>query len=180
MLKKSILTIFTVAAAGLASNVKADQTFDWSFTTTANVVDGSGTLTVDISGTIVVDGNTGYTVTSLSGIYLGQAVTGLLPVGTDYADNLIANLTGTAEQLDGDGISFAFGTANTSENLWVPDSSDAEYVGPYGSGSDRETYGLNNGTFVAVPAVVVPESTNALALFSTAGLSLLFAGLRRK
>jgi hypothetical protein len=179
MLTKSILTLIAVTAAGFTSNLKADQLFDWSFTTTGNVVDGSGTLAVDTSGTVKVDGNTGYAVTSFSGTYLGQNIDGLLPVGTFYADNLIANLTGTAEQLDGDGISFAFGATSTQENFWVPDSTDAEYVGPYGSGSDRETYGLNNGTFVAVP-VAVPEPTNALALFGTAGLSLIFAGLRRK
>ena len=179
MLKNSILAILAVAAAGLTSNVKADQLFDWTFTTTADVVDGSGTLTADTSGIIVVDDNTGYAVTSFNGTYLGQSVNGLLPVGTDYADNLIANLTGTSEQLDGDGISFTFGTANTSENFWVPDSSDPEYVGPYGSGSDRETYGLNNGTFSAVP-VAVPEPTNTLALLGTAGISVLFAFRRRK
>ena len=80
MLTKSILTLIAVTAAGFTSNLKADQLFDWSFTTTGNVVDGSGTLAVDTSGTVTVDGNTGYAVTSFSGTYLGQNIDGLLPL----------------------------------------------------------------------------------------------------
>jgi hypothetical protein len=179
MLNKSILTLLAVATASIALNAKADSLYDWSFVTTAGAVDGSGTLTVDTSSAIVVDGNTGYAVTSFSGTYLGQSIDGLSPVGTFYADNLLAALTPGTEQLDGDGITFAFGPSQTLENFWVPDSGDPEYAGPYGQGSDRETVGLNNGTFIATP-VAVPEPANALALLGTAGASLVFAARQRK
>jgi len=182
MKKNSLIALVAVAAAGLTANLKADELFNWTFTTTAGVVDGSGTLTVDTSGPIMVDGYTGYAVTSFYGTYGTQTITGLSPTGTDYADNLLASLTGTSEQLDHDGITFSFGPANTLENLWVPDTDNPEYVGGYGNGSDSETVGpagiRNNGTFVATPAPVPEPGT--LALLGTAGISLLFAGFRRK
>ena len=176
MFKKIALVTLATAALGLAAKANADTLYDWSFVTTAGNTDGSGTLTVDTSAPIVVDGNTGYAVTSFSGTYLGQAINGLSPVGTFYADNLLAELTGTAEQLDGDGITFSYGKSDTLENLWVPGSTDPEYAGPYGSGSDRETVGLANGTFSATP---VPEPTT-LALAGASGIALLLQLRRRK
>ena len=182
MLKHSIIALAALTAAGFTSNLKADQLFDWSFTTTAGVVDGSGTMTVDTSATITVDGYNGYAITSMSGTYGAYNDVTLQPTGTYYADNLLASLTPGQEQLDHDGITFSF-NSGVLENLWVPHADNPEYVGQYGNGSDSETVGpagtRNNGTFVAT-AVAVPEPANVLALVGTAGISLLFAGFSRK
>jgi hypothetical protein len=176
---KIIAALLAATVIGLAGSAQADLTFDWSFTTTSDVVDGSGTLTVNPTLT-TVDGHTGYAVTSISGTYLGLTVDALQPVGTYYADNLLANLTGTSEQLDHDGITFTYGPDATLENFWVPNPGDPEYVGPYGSGSDRESTGLANGTFVAV--AVAPEPSQIVSMLSLAsvGASGLLLRLRRR
>jgi hypothetical protein len=179
MLDKHPFALMATALIGFGAQAQADTLYDWSFITTANVVDGSGTLTVDTSGLVTSSDGlyTGYLVTSFSGTYLGQAIGALLTPGVYYNDNLLLNLTGTAEQLDRDGISFTFGTSSTQENLWVPDSSDSQYKGAYGTGlSDLESENGNYGAFVAVPA---PEPST-MALAGLSGATLLFLFRRRK
>ena len=177
MLKNYALALLATSALTLATQVQADSLYNWTFTTATGTLDGFGTLTVDTSAPTTFDGYTGYLVTSFTGTYLGQAINSLSPQGTDYGDNLLADLTGTAEQLDHDGITFSYGKNATLENLWVPLSDDVEYAtGTYGVNTDRETVGTANGTFVAVPT---PEpSTIALAAIS--GTALLFQLRRRK
>lgn len=177
---KKILTMIVLVTAGTA--VQADITLDWTFTTTSGVIDGSGTLTVDPSLTSV-DGYSGYQVTSFSGTYVGQTITGLGPlsgVGLGGADDLISNLTGNPDnsdandQLDYDGITIAYdsGSGTAYEKFrQVPYRINQSIPYP-----DLEVANGNNGTF-STAAEPTPEP-GSVALAGMGILSWLV--LRRK
>src|SRR5262249_30609255 len=115
------------------------------------------TLTVDPNLT-TVDGYQGYQITSFSGTYLGQTVTGLGPlsgVGLGGADDLLANLTGNPgntdanDQLDYDGVTFDYNSS--SGTVYEKFRQVPYYVNngiPY---PDLEVANGNSGTFSAVP-----------------------------
>ena len=176
---KKTLTIIALAAAGTAAH--ADITLDWTFTTTSDVIEGSGTLTVDTSLTSA-DGYSGYQVTSFSGIYLGQTIIGLGPlsgVGLGGADDLISNLTGNPgntdanDQLDYDGITIAYDSdSGTAYEKFRQVPFRINQSIPY---PDLEVANGNNGTFSAVEPTPEPGSI-ALAGIGTAG----WLALRRK
>jgi hypothetical protein len=169
---KKTLTIIALAVAGTAA--QADLTLDWTFTTTGDVIDGSGTLTIDPNLT-TVDGYSGYQITAFSGTYLGDTITGLGPlsgVGLGGADDLISNLTGNPgntdanDQLDYEGITFAYNSdSGTAYEKYRQVPYRINQGIPY---PDLEVANGNNGTFSAVETAPEPGST-ALAGLGIAG-----------
>jgi len=172
--------ILTILALTMACTARADTTLNWVYTTTSDVVEGSGTLTVDTNLTSV-DGYSGYLVTAFAGTYLGHDILGLGPlsgVGLGGADDLVADLTGNPgntdinDQLDYEGITIAFdsGSGTAYERFrQVPFRINQSIPYP-----DLEVASGNNGTFSAVPT---PEPGSiALAGLGLAG----WLALRRK
>ena len=153
---KAYYVFFLAAGLGTAVSAQAQSTFDWTFIGTNGVtVFGSGTMTVDTSPTDKIS-NGGYLVESMAGTFLTQTITELLPVNALYNDNLLSNITGTSEQLDGNGISFNYGS--NSEQLWAGGMPDGGY------------FSNVLGTFSAVPQPTPEPSTIALASLGIAGL----------
>jgi len=171
-MKTSLLKLTCgLALAGVCATASGQTTFNWTFTTTNDVVDGYGTMQVNTSSTVssYYDSSvTGYQVISFSGTFLGQTIDSLLSTNLYGGnDNLIHDLTGTVEQLDAAGISFTYGLSNISENLFK--------TGGYPNG-DGALKNSIYGTFVAVAPA--PEPTT-LALAALGGASLLLL-CRRK
>jgi hypothetical protein len=161
------LAILTSLAVGLAATAKADITLDWSFTDTSGSVNASGTLTVESNPVQDIYGYSGYLVTSISGTFLGQPITGELgPYSVDglYGDDLLANLTGVGQQLTGGlagGLNLSYGSGQ-EENIWY---AGAEFPGLI----NQEYYNHIDGTFKAV--IAAPEPSQAASMLFLSGLS---------
>ena len=110
-------------------------------------------------------------VTAASGTFDGQAVTGVSPVGTCYADNII-NVGGTLGYVSTNGITITYGTGTDNINLF----SNNMFVGK-GPIDTASTCLINDEiitSFSIISDTLVP-TLSYWALFLTAGLLGMFA-----
>jgi hypothetical protein len=175
-MKRLSLALAALALATLTQTSKAD-TFNFSFT--GSQFDGSGTFTAKH------DAGNQYTITGISGIVDGQAITGLLNPGSfDHNDNLLfdpANFLGL--NFDQQGVSFTLGSGSHLSQVNIAEGSGLFFLttigdlNPPGKGGDTEEI-LDFYVGVANPTPAVPEP-GTLALLGTGILGAAGAIRRR-
>ena len=165
-LRAGLIGVAAIALFASAPASAAQYLFNFSGTGFfGGTLNGSGTLTTnDVSFVNALNGYTAQTITGISGIFNGSAITGLSP-GTFGANNLFY-LTGPFF-VDGNGLAFTT-AAGVSANLFV--TNDTSYrVNTQGAGL---LTGLVTASASPVAAAVPEPATWAMMLLGFLGIGL--------